>query len=464
MANGLSIPRPHKMATDGTDAMKKITSAAVPNVAGLDLQTGGNSLGMGAARDRVAGVTSQGAEAGMRFTGTGERVHSGRAQNGLMMRRQMQDGGADARGNVSRYRDQGPVRREAAPGVGQGQEIQGVSGRLNTLLQSDSPYLERARHRGRQVANRRGLLNSSMAAGASEAAAIDAALPIASADADISARERAMRSQEYQQARDHRVQQLMQQRGLDHTSAENQADRELSERMQGRDITSREGMQQRDIDARKFMQQVDVRSRELMQQRGISHEAAQAQAERELRSTMQQRDLRVRQLMQDKGLSHDAAQRQTDRELTREQKAADRDLSKLLQERDHDVRKLMQSRQISHDAAMQEANRKHQSAIAAAERRAAAARQAAALSHASSEAAKSRATQLKIARDSAQRDINAEYGRQITAVTLNPNVPAEARKEHQDHLAFVRDESMKATGNVYNYKPTWTSARRPAEA
>ena len=36
-----------------------------------------------------------------------------------------------------------------------------------------------------QTANRRGLLNTSMAAGAGEAAAIDAALPIASADANV---------------------------------------------------------------------------------------------------------------------------------------------------------------------------------------------------------------------------------------------------------------------------------------
>jgi hypothetical protein len=60
-----------------------------------------------------------------------------------------------------------------------------VSGQLDTLLGQDSPYLQRARAGAVQTANSRGLLNSSMAAGAGEAAAIDAALPIASADASV---------------------------------------------------------------------------------------------------------------------------------------------------------------------------------------------------------------------------------------------------------------------------------------
>ncbi len=58
-----------------------------------------------------------------------------------------------------------------------------VSKQLAALLSQDSPYITRARTKAAQYANRRGLSNSSMAAGAGEVAAIDAALPIASADA-----------------------------------------------------------------------------------------------------------------------------------------------------------------------------------------------------------------------------------------------------------------------------------------
>ena len=60
-----------------------------------------------------------------------------------------------------------------------------VSGQLDALLAREGPYLERARAGATQTANRRGLINSSIAAGAGEAAAIDAALPIATADANI---------------------------------------------------------------------------------------------------------------------------------------------------------------------------------------------------------------------------------------------------------------------------------------
>jgi len=60
-----------------------------------------------------------------------------------------------------------------------------VSGQLDTLLKSGSPYLERAKAGAMGTANKRGLLNSSIAAGAGEAAAIDASLPIANADANV---------------------------------------------------------------------------------------------------------------------------------------------------------------------------------------------------------------------------------------------------------------------------------------
>lgn len=58
-----------------------------------------------------------------------------------------------------------------------------VAKQLQALLASDSPYVQRARTRAMEYANSRGGLNSSIAAGAGEGAAIDAAMPIAQADA-----------------------------------------------------------------------------------------------------------------------------------------------------------------------------------------------------------------------------------------------------------------------------------------
>lgn len=56
-------------------------------------------------------------------------------------------------------------------------------GQMESLLDSDSVYLQRARARAAEQSAARGLQNSSIGAGAGEAAAIDAALPIASQDA-----------------------------------------------------------------------------------------------------------------------------------------------------------------------------------------------------------------------------------------------------------------------------------------
>lgn len=58
-----------------------------------------------------------------------------------------------------------------------------VSGQLSTILNSGSPLMQQAQSQAMDTANSRGLLNSSMAAGAGESAMIDKALPIASQDA-----------------------------------------------------------------------------------------------------------------------------------------------------------------------------------------------------------------------------------------------------------------------------------------
>lgn len=60
-----------------------------------------------------------------------------------------------------------------------------VAGQLDTLTAKESPLMTRARTGAMQAANARGLMNSSIAAGAGEAAAIDSALPIATADANL---------------------------------------------------------------------------------------------------------------------------------------------------------------------------------------------------------------------------------------------------------------------------------------
>jgi len=58
-----------------------------------------------------------------------------------------------------------------------------VEGRLGNILNSESPLMKQAETTGLQLANKRGVLNSSMAIGAAQGEMIKSALPIASQDA-----------------------------------------------------------------------------------------------------------------------------------------------------------------------------------------------------------------------------------------------------------------------------------------
>lgn len=73
--------------------------------------------------------------------------------------------------------------------------------KVTGMLTAGNPYIEQAKSAGLDVANSRGLLNSSIAAGASEKAAYDAATPIATADASIAA-QKDLSKQSYVQTAD----------------------------------------------------------------------------------------------------------------------------------------------------------------------------------------------------------------------------------------------------------------------
>lgn len=75
------------------------------------------------------------------------------------------------------------VTADGTPAVRRVDPGETVQGQLSGIMAADSPFLQQARGRAAQVANDRGLLNSSIAAQAGESAAYDAALPVANADA-----------------------------------------------------------------------------------------------------------------------------------------------------------------------------------------------------------------------------------------------------------------------------------------
>ncbi len=76
---------------------------------------------------------------------------------------------------------QGPTRWDVTPN-------ETVRSQLQQIIADDSPLMQQARARAMQQANSRGLLNTSMAATAGQAALYDAAMPIATQDASTYAR------------------------------------------------------------------------------------------------------------------------------------------------------------------------------------------------------------------------------------------------------------------------------------
>ena len=116
-----------------------------------------------------------------------------------------------------------------------------VATQLGKVLASDSPLLTQARTRAAQVANRRGLLNSSLAVQAGEAAAFDVALPIASQEAA-----------------------QVQQRNLQGRQIAS------TEGLAGRELGSRAELQAAELGSRTELQAAELASREAVSQAGLA--------------------------------------------------------------------------------------------------------------------------------------------------------------------------------------------------
>ncbi len=121
------------------------------------------------------------------------------------------------------------------PSIAPAQVDDFVANKVTEITKQDSPMMQAAATEGLKIANRRGLLNSSIAAGASQGAALDRALPIASQDAsqdfqrNSAARnfEYGMASQDSSQA----SQAAMQKTEIGYQQAERKLDRTLQEKL-----------------------------------------------------------------------------------------------------------------------------------------------------------------------------------------------------------------------------------------
>lgn len=161
-----------------------------------------------------------------------------------------------------------------------------VSPRLSGLLAESSPLMKQAQTLGKQQANRRGLLNSSIAVGAAQNEMIKAALPIASQEAsqihqknlasmDIGSRER-------MQGRDIEAQKERLQMELGSQAALQAAELAAAKERLGMTLSSEEQRQLADLNAAKERLGMQIQSEQQMQ--SAEHQAQMARLQAELGS------------------------------------------------------------------------------------------------------------------------------------------------------------------------------------
>lgn len=184
-----------------------------------------------------------------------------------------------------------------------------VADKVKALTSQDSPLMQQAKTQGLKVANRRGLLNSSMAAGATQEAMLDKALPIASQDAS-QAFQKNMQANDYQfrmegqddeqafqggeNALDRGLQKELTLKQIASTEGLAAAQRELETMMQDKSIAMADRQQLRDISSREGMAAAERALQDLMQRRDIASREGLAAAERDLQLNMQGNEIEAR--------------------------------------------------------------------------------------------------------------------------------------------------------------------------
>jgi hypothetical protein len=173
---------------------------------------------------------------------------------------------------------------------------------MNAITSQDSDYMKLARTSGLQTANKRGLLNSSIAAGASQAEALKAAAPLAGQNAQQMAARNLTRVQGY-------FDQKKQEAQFGHEVGMQGRDIENKLKMQGIDIDANEATQLREFETRLKMQGIDIgaESERLGRQLAANRELADlniaAESERLGRQLTAQEEGQIRDIASREGLA-----------------------------------------------------------------------------------------------------------------------------------------------------------------
>lgn len=166
-----------------------------------------------------------------------------------------------SRGTIARREDYGPTS---------------VSEIASGIMGQDSPLMERAATEGRQFANRRGLLNSTLAAQASQGAVLDRVLPMAQQEAAQNF-QRGMSRQDFEQGRE------LQERGIAGQGRLSRQEFEQSSALSDQDFQQRYGLTR-----------LEYEQRLLEQERGFGYQSQLSRQEFEQASDLSEQDFEQR--------------------------------------------------------------------------------------------------------------------------------------------------------------------------
>jgi len=268
-----------------------------------------------------------------------------------------------------------------------------VGAEMARVLNKNNPYMQQADTRGKKVANRRGLLNSTMGVSAIEDSRISAALPIASQTAaqnqQSNIQDRAFKFQDKSEIR-----QIGAQReflGTELDSRERLSGNEINsrERMQGLDIGSRERLQTQTIEANREFLERELGSRSQLQ------DAEQAAARERLGMQLTSQEQQALQQLQ-------AAQGRLDTELESRERMQGADLA-------------LQDRLSTLNLSAQE---------------------------------RAAAGQLAQAYE-------ASYSNMVAAIMSNADIPANERQRYLNHASNIRDSNLRLLEQFYGIELSW---------
>lgn len=168
---------------------------------------------------------------------------------------------------------------EAMPSIAPAQVSDSMAEKVTALTSKDSPLNQAARTEGLKMANRRGLLNSSMAVGAAQDSVIKNALPIASQDA-------AQDFQRNQDARAFEYGMAAQGDAQDFQSQQAALDRALQQQMQTQSLSAAEAAQIRDIASREGIAAADRALQQTLQSKDIEFRSGEGALDRALQQRL----------------------------------------------------------------------------------------------------------------------------------------------------------------------------------